>query len=119
MPLLSLHFLHLQFNLEVHSDYYLDVYASDPQSDTQAKSQFSVAFGHFNGSGSLGRMGIVGNRASAAIYRQLSQTLLENLRRSIYICRNRYNIKPKYVYAISVSRQQLREKMDQVIGNYT
>ena len=43
-------------------DYYADVYASNPASDTQAKPQFSIAYGHFNGSGSLGRMGITGNR---------------------------------------------------------
>ena len=93
-------------------DYYLDAYASNPQSDTQAKAQFSVAFGHFNGSGSLGRMGIVGNRASAAVYRQLSQTLLGPGEDQFTFAGTGANVKPKYVYAISVSRQQLREKMD-------
>ena len=93
-------------------DYYLDAYASNPQSDTQAKSQFSVAFGHFNGSGSMGRMGIVGNRASAAVYRQLSQTLLGPGEDQFTFAGTGTNVKPKYVYAIAVSRQQLREKMD-------
>ena len=45
-------------------EYYADVYATDPASDTQAKSQFSITYAHFNGSGSKGRMGVVGNRAS-------------------------------------------------------
>ena len=93
-------------------DYYADVYASDPASDTQAKPQFSIAYGHFNGSGSLGRMGTTGNRASAAIYRQLSQTLLGPGEDQFTFAGTGTNIKPKYVYAISVSRQQLREKMD-------
>ena len=93
-------------------DYYADVYASNPASDTQAKPQFSIAYGHFNGSGSLGRMGITGNRASAAIYRQLSQTLLGPGEDQFTFAGTGANITPKYVYAISVSRQQLREKMD-------
>ena len=93
-------------------DYYLDVYSSNPQADSQAKSQFSIAYGHFNGSGSLGKMGIVGNRAAAAVYRQLSQTLLGPGEDQFTFAGSGAHIKPKYVYAISVSRQQLREKMD-------
>ena len=93
-------------------DYYLDIYASNPASDAQAKSQFSVAYAHFNGSGSLGKMGTTGNRASAAIYRQLSQTLLGPGEDQFTFAGTGPHIKPKYVYAISVSRQQLREKMD-------
>ena len=58
------------------ADYYLDVYSANPQSDSTAKPQFSVAYGHFNGSGSLGAVGVDGNRASAAVYRQLTNTLL-------------------------------------------
>ena len=34
--------------------YYLDVYGTNPQSDSTAKPQFSVAYGHYNGSGSAG-----------------------------------------------------------------
>ena len=93
-------------------DYYLDIYASNPASDAQAKSQFSVAYAHFNGSGSLCKMGTTGNRASAAIYRQLSQTLLGPGEDQFTFAGTGPHIKPKYVYAISVSRQQLREKMD-------
>ena len=37
-------------------DYYLDVYGTNPQSDSTARPQFSVAYGHFNGSGSLGAL---------------------------------------------------------------
>ena len=93
-------------------EYYLDVFATNPQSDTQAKAQFSVAYGHFNGSGSLGRMGTTGNRASATVYRQLSQTLLGPGEDQFTFAGTGEHIKPKFVYAISVSRQQLREKMD-------
>ena len=93
-------------------EYYLDTYASNPQSDTTAKTQFSVAYGHFNGSGSLGRYGTTGNRASAAIYRQLSQTLLGPGEDQFTFAGSGEHIQPKFVFAIAISRQQLREKMD-------
>ena len=46
-------------------NYFLDVYKTSPQTDTEAEVQFSVAYGHFEGSGSVGNKGAVGNRASA------------------------------------------------------
>ena len=92
--------------------HYLDVYAADPASDSTAKPQFSVAYGHFNGSGSAGTMGVDGSRASAAIYRQLSQTLLGPNEDKFTFAGTGAHITPKFVYAIAVSRQQLREKMD-------
>ena len=58
------------------AEYYLDVYGTNPQSSGTAKPQFSVAYGNINGSGSLGALGVVGNRASATVYRQLTNTLL-------------------------------------------
>ena len=93
-------------------DYYLDVYAANPQSDATAQPQFSVAYGHFNGSGSLGAVGVDGNRASAAIYRQLTNTLLGPTEEKFTFAGTGANTTPEFVYAISVARQQLREKMD-------
>ncbi len=92
--------------------YYLDVYSKNPQSDSTAKPQFSIAYGHFNGSGSAGTIGAVGNRASATIYRQVANTLLGPTEEQFTFAGSGTNIKPKYVYVISVARQQLREKMD-------
>ena len=93
--------------------YFLDVYAADPQSDSTAKPQFSVAYGHFNGSGSAGAIGVDGNRASAAIYRQLANTLLgPNEEKFSFAASDGAHTKPEFVYAISIARQQLREKMD-------
>ena len=94
------------------ADYYLDVYAANPQSDSTAKPQFSVAYGNFRGSGSAGKLGVDGNRASAAIYRQLTNTLLGPTEEKFTFAGSGANITPEYVYAISVARQQLREKMD-------
>ena len=92
--------------------YYLDVYAANPQSVSTAKPQFSVAYGNFRGSGSAGKLGVDGNRASAAIYRQLTNTLLGPTEEKFTFAGSGANITPEYVYAISVARQQLREKMD-------
>jgi len=94
------------------ADYYLDVYSANPQSDSTSKPQFSVTYGHFNGSGSLGAVGVDGNRASAAIYRQLTNTLLGPTEEKFTFAGSGANISPEFVYAISVARQQLREKMD-------
>ena len=99
------------------SDYYLDVYSANPQSDSTAKPQFSVAYGHFNGSGSLGAVGVDGNRASAAIYRQLTNTLLGPNEEKFTFFGSGANITPEYVYAISIARQQLRERWIQQLGN--
>jgi hypothetical protein len=92
-------------------EHYLDVYGS-PATTTARKSQFSVAYGHFNGSGSLGKIGVDGNRAAASIYRQLSQTLLGPNETQFTFAGSGGNITPKFVYAISVAREFLREKMD-------
>ena len=92
--------------------YYLDVYSANPQSDSTAKPQFSIAYGHLHGSGSAGAVGTDGNRASAAIYRQLTNTLLGPTETQFTFAGTGGNITPKYIYAISVARQQLREKMD-------
>ena len=93
--------------------YYLDVYSANPATDSTAKSQFSVAYGHFNGSGSAGAIGVDGNRASATIYRQLANTLLgPNEEKFSFAASDGAHTTPEYVYAISIARQQLREKMD-------
>ena len=92
-------------------EHYLDVYGS-PASTTTRKTQFSVAYAHLNGSGSLGKIGVDGNRASAAIYRQLSNTLLGPQESQFTFAGTGGNITPKFVYAIAISREFLREKMD-------
>ena len=92
--------------------HYLDIYGTDPQVDTTARPQFSITYAHFFGSGSAGKKGVSGNRASATMYRQLSQTLLGPNEDRFTFEGSGDHIKPDYVYAISVARQQLREKMD-------
>ena len=91
--------------------HYLDVYGSDA-TVTARKAQFSVTYGHFNGSGSLGKIGVDGTRASAAIYRQLSNILLGPEETQFTFAGSGGNTRPKFIYAISVAREFLREKMD-------
>ena len=50
--------------------YFYEVYKDNPASDTTAEVQFSVAYGHFDGSGSYGQ---TNNFPSKAIYRQYAQ----------------------------------------------
>ena len=66
------------FNTPTSSgNYYVDVYNKDPQTDTTAEVQFSCAYGHRNGSGSLdftadtGSFGLSTSRATYSQYRQL------------------------------------------------
>jgi len=93
------------------SRYYLDVYSENPQIETTAKPQFSIAYGHRHGSGSIGTKGAVGNRASATIYRQLANTLLGPTEK-LFTFAGSGNTQPPYIYALSMARTQLREKMD-------
>ena len=92
--------------------HYFDVYGTNPQSNSSAKAQFSIAYAHLNGSGSKGAIGVDGLRASAAIYRQLSNTLLGPNERQFTFAGTGTHITPKFVYALSVGREFLREKMD-------
>jgi len=94
-----------------NGQYYLDVYAADPQSDSTAQPQFSIAYGHFFGSGSKGLKGTAGDRASATIYRQVANLVLA-AGTSRFTFANQVAGKKNSIYVISVARQQLREKMD-------
>ncbi len=89
--------------------YYLDVYKTNPDSDTSSEVQFSVAYGHFNGSGSKGGRGIVGNRASAAVYGQMSNTLLGPGEDKFVMANGKVL---NHAYFITLQRARLREKMD-------
>ena len=98
-----------------NGQYYLDVYSANPQSDSTAQPQFSVAYGHFHGSGSKGLKGTAGDRASAAIYRQVANLVLA-AGTDRFTFANQHTVAqgdPKNsVFILSVARQQLREKMD-------
>ena len=89
--------------------YFYDVYKDDPGSDSTAEVQFSVAYGHFDGSGSYGQ---TNNFPSKAIYRQFRNILLTPGDNRFTFAGTGDNINPKDAYFISMQRARLREKMD-------
>ena len=91
-------------------DYYYDIYKTSPLTDSEAEVQFSITYGHLEGSGSLGTVGAAtGNRATAAIHAQLVNLLLgPNVDRFTYAG----DTSSKEFYAISLKRARMREKVD-------
>jgi len=90
-------------------DYYLDVYKADPDADATAEIQFSIAYCHYHGSGSLGTKGATGKRASAALYGQFSNILLGPGEDKFTMASNHIL---EHAYVISLQRARIREKMD-------
>ncbi len=90
--------------------YYYDIYKTSPATDSEAEVQFSITYGHLEGSGSLGTVGAAtGNRATAAIHAQLVNLLLgPNVDRFTYAGDNTSD----HFYAISLKRARMREKVD-------
>ncbi len=90
--------------------YYYDIYKTSPATDSEAEIQFSITYGHLEGSGSLGTVGAAtGNRATAAIHAQLVNLLLgPNVDRFTYAGDNTSD----HFYAISLKRARMREKVD-------
>ena len=91
-------------------DYYYDIYKTSPLTDSEAEVQFSITYGHLEGSGSMGTAGAAtGNRATAAIHSQLVNLLLGPLvDRFTYAA----DTSSKHFYAISLKRARMREKVD-------
>ena len=95
-------------------DYYVDVYKTNPQTDTTSEIQFSVTYGNIEGSGSLGTKGAAtGNRATAAIHSQFVNLLLgPNVDKFKYAGSTDSGTISKHFYAISLRRARMREKID-------
>ena len=59
--------------------YEWDLYNANPDTDTTAEVQFSIAYGHFKGSGSARQSGATaGNQPTKAVYSQFRNFLLDN-----------------------------------------
>lgn len=62
---------------QTSGNYYLNTYTLDPSTDSTAEVQFSVAYGHYQGSGSARQSGAsVGNSPTKAVYSQFRNLLL-------------------------------------------
>ena len=89
-------------------DYSLDVFKNSPASNASASVQFGIAYGHYAGSGSLGGIGVVGERPSAAVYGQLNN-LINPPQTSKFVFGSHT---ADDIFAISFNRARTRESIE-------
>ena len=90
-------------------DYSIDVYRYDPASNASASVQFGVAYGHREGSGSLGTKGATGDRTTAAIFGQFNN-LINPPETTAF--KFQANTTSKQIYAIVFNRARMREAIE-------
>ena len=90
-------------------DYSIDLYRYNPATNASASVQFGVAYGHKEGSGSLGTKGATGDRTTAAVYGQINN-LINPPNTSRFTFGDKSDI--DQVYAIVFNRARIREKME-------
>ena len=90
-------------------DYSVDAYRYNPGTNASASVQFGVAFGHAEGSGSLGTKGATGDRPTAAVYGQFNNLI--NPPQT-----TRFTFGPvsdvKNIYTLSFNRARMREEIE-------
>ena len=84
--------------------YYYEIYNGNP-TDSTKYAQFSIAYGHAKGSGSLGTNE---DSPSNAIYSQFQQVLLPSTQTTF----NFGGVAQDDVYVITINRSRLRDKLD-------
>ena len=98
------------FQSSTQKQYYYEIYNGDPTIST-SEAQFSVAYGHRLGSGSLST-GPDYDAPSKAIYGQYQQTLLPSTQTQFTFGTQTSND----IYAITINRARLKDKLDR--GNW-
>jgi hypothetical protein len=98
------------FQSSTQKQYYYEIYNGDP-TDSTSEAQFSVAYGHRLGNGSLDA-GVDGDAPSKAIYGQYQQTLLPSTQTQFTFGTANSND----IYAITINRARLKDKLDR--GNW-
>ena len=98
------------FQSATQKQYYYEIYNGDPTLST-SEAQFSIAYGHRLGSGSLST-GPDFDAASKAIYGQYQQTLLPSTQTQFTFGTQTSND----IYAITINRARLKDKLDR--GNW-
>ena len=98
--------------LSQSGDYYMNVYHRDPVIATNAQVQFALAYGHRQGSGSVGDANTVGNNAndtpSRAIYSQYRNMLLPPTDKVFTFG----GVDSEEIIVLNVSRARFRQKVD-------
>lgn len=92
-------------------EYYVPLYDKNPQSDSTAAIQFSVAFGNIRGSGSKGDNTVVdntGHTPSWAVYSQFRNLLLPPTDNVFTI----NNASAESIYFLTVNRARFKQKLD-------
>ena len=90
-------------------EYFHDIYKTDPRTDSEAEIQFSIAYGHIHGSGSLGTKGATGDRTTAAIFGQFNN-LINPPETTAF--KFQANTTSKQIYAIVFNRARMREAIE-------
>lgn len=95
-------------------DYYLNIYDKDINADTTALTQFSVAYGHIDGSGSLKTTGgRDGDAPTKAIFSQYKTLLLPEGESSWSSTDSAGTVRSvKEIYAINFNRARAKEALD-------
>lgn len=93
----------------IQKSYFIEVFNKNPSTATDAEVQFSIAWGHYNGSGSVDLTGNLNNDTpSRAIYKQYAQILLPpNDFKFSFNGTDSDNI-----YILNFNRARFREKLD-------
>jgi hypothetical protein len=93
--------------------YFYEVYDKNPSTDSTATVQFSIAYGNYNGSGSVDTTGNLNNDTPArAIYRQYAQILLPPNDKKFTF----NGVDSDSIYVLNFNRARFREKIDP--GNF-
>ena len=90
-------------------DYSIDVYRYDPANNASASVQFGVAYGHREGSGSLGTVGATGDRTTAAIFGQFNN-LINPPETTAF--KFQANTTSKQIFAVVFNRARMREAIE-------
>lgn len=98
-------------------EYYVPVYNANPATDSTAAVQFSVAYGHIGGSGSVGDTTIVdntGDTPSKAIYNQYKNLLLAPTDNAFTIGSSAAGTggTANDFYAVTINRARYKQKVD-------
>ena len=105
---------------QASSNYYLNVYNTDPASDTSAAVQYAVAYGHRTGQGSISLANSDSSTlASKATYAQYRSILLDNDDTQFtFVSSSAAGTHDSdSIYVINVARARYKEKMD--AGNWS
>ena len=92
------------YQSNTQKQYYYEIYNGDPTVATN-EPQFSIAYGHYAGSGSLGTNE---DSPSSAIYSQMQQILLSSNQKFFKFSDETQND----IYAIAINRARIKDRLD-------